>query len=347
MKLLKLVPDHTNLDFMRWRNLALVLSLIATVASLAFTVYRGLNLGVDFVGGQMIRVDLRRSRSTSSSCAARSIGCSSAKRASRSSAGPTTYQIRLPKPQGGDAAANARRRQVRADDRRSLSGRARSIRSKRCRARSARSWPRTARWRSASRCSGSRSTSGSGSNGSSASARWSRSAHDVAMTLGLFRLHPASGRPQRRRRVPDHRRLFAQRHGRHLRPDPRESAQVPEDGDPAAAQPVVERDAGANGGDLVDRADRARRADADRAGGHLRPRHRHLPRRPYRHLFVDLHFRRRCWSGSGSSPTASLRRRTATAPKRSPPDLVQQRPIFAVHAAAWPLPAPTLMRTSC
>ena len=56
MKLLKLVPDHTNLDFMRWRNLALVLSLIATVASLAFTVYRGLNLGVDFVGGQLVRV---------------------------------------------------------------------------------------------------------------------------------------------------------------------------------------------------------------------------------------------------------------------------------------------------
>ena len=26
MKLLKLVPDHTNLDFMRWRNLALILS---------------------------------------------------------------------------------------------------------------------------------------------------------------------------------------------------------------------------------------------------------------------------------------------------------------------------------
>ena len=58
MKLLKLVPDHTNLDFMRWRNLALVLSLIATVASLAFTAYRGLNLGVDFVGGELVRADL-------------------------------------------------------------------------------------------------------------------------------------------------------------------------------------------------------------------------------------------------------------------------------------------------
>ena len=87
MKLLKLVPDHTNLDFMRWRNLALVLSLIATVVSLAFTAYRGLNLGVDFVGGQLVRVT-SPSRSMPRSCAVRLRGYAWAKPASRSSAGP-------------------------------------------------------------------------------------------------------------------------------------------------------------------------------------------------------------------------------------------------------------------
>ena len=55
MKLLKLVPDNTNLDFMRWRNVALVLSIIATIASLALVGIKGLNLGVDFVGGQVVR----------------------------------------------------------------------------------------------------------------------------------------------------------------------------------------------------------------------------------------------------------------------------------------------------
>ena len=55
MKLLKLVPDNTNLDFMAWRNIALILSIIVTVASLVLVGVRGLNLGVDFVGGQMIR----------------------------------------------------------------------------------------------------------------------------------------------------------------------------------------------------------------------------------------------------------------------------------------------------
>lgn len=105
MKLLKLVPDNTNLDFMRWRNLALVLSTIATVASLAFTVWRGLNLGVDFVGGQLVRVtfaqpihvDELRSRVDSLHLGEASI---------QEFGGPKTFQIRLPKPSGGDAAAN-------------------------------------------------------------------------------------------------------------------------------------------------------------------------------------------------------------------------------------------------
>jgi preprotein translocase subunit SecF len=105
MKLLKLVPDHTNLDFMRWRNLALVLSLIATVASLAFTAYRGLNLGVDFVGGQLVRVtfvqpiDVDKLRG-------QVLGLQLGEASIQEFGGPKTYQIRLPKPEGGDAAAN-------------------------------------------------------------------------------------------------------------------------------------------------------------------------------------------------------------------------------------------------
>src|ERR671912_481520 len=55
MKLLKLVPDNTNIDFMGWRNVALVISILVTIASLEVVGVRGLNLGVDFVGGQMIR----------------------------------------------------------------------------------------------------------------------------------------------------------------------------------------------------------------------------------------------------------------------------------------------------
>jgi preprotein translocase subunit SecF len=105
MRLLKLVPDHTNVDFMRWRNLAVVLSSLLTIASLAFTAYRGLNLGVDFVGGQMVRVSFAQPidvEELRTRVDALHLGEASI----QEFGGPKSYQIRLPKPPGGDAAAN-------------------------------------------------------------------------------------------------------------------------------------------------------------------------------------------------------------------------------------------------
>ena len=105
MKLLKLVPENTNLDFMRWRNVALILSTIATVVSLSYTAYRGLNLGVDFVGGQLVRVsfaqliDAEQLRAKIDSLHLGEASISEF-------GGPKTFQIRLPKPPGGDTAAN-------------------------------------------------------------------------------------------------------------------------------------------------------------------------------------------------------------------------------------------------
>jgi preprotein translocase subunit SecF len=56
MKLLKLVPDNTNIKFLRWRVPFYVISLLLMAASITLVFTKGLNLGVDFVGGQMIRV---------------------------------------------------------------------------------------------------------------------------------------------------------------------------------------------------------------------------------------------------------------------------------------------------
>ena len=114
MKLLKLVPENTNLDFMRWRNVALILSLIATVVSISYTVYRGLNLGVDFVGGQLIRVsfsqpvDVERLRAQVDSLHLGEASISEF-------GGPKTFQIRLPKPPGDASAANSVAEHVKAE----------------------------------------------------------------------------------------------------------------------------------------------------------------------------------------------------------------------------------------
>jgi preprotein translocase subunit SecF len=106
MKLLKLVPENTNIDFMRWRNVALVISTLLTIASISYTVYKGLNLGIDFVGGEVIRaefvkpvhIDDLRARVDSMGAGDASI---------QALGNDRTYQIRLPKPPGPATASNA------------------------------------------------------------------------------------------------------------------------------------------------------------------------------------------------------------------------------------------------
>jgi preprotein translocase subunit SecF len=112
MRLLKLVPDNTNIDFMRWRNVALLLSILLTLASMALVAVRGLNLGVDFVGGQQIRatfsqpVSIEEVRAT---IRALDMGDASI----QEFGDPRTVQIRMGLPEGGEEAANAAASRVR------------------------------------------------------------------------------------------------------------------------------------------------------------------------------------------------------------------------------------------
>lgn len=56
MKALKLVPDETNINFIAMRYVAFAISLAIIVGSFALTAQKGLNFGIDFVGGTMIEV---------------------------------------------------------------------------------------------------------------------------------------------------------------------------------------------------------------------------------------------------------------------------------------------------
>ena len=56
MKLLKLIPDNTNIKFLRWRVPFYAVSLLLMALSIGLIGFKGLNLGVDFVGGQAVRV---------------------------------------------------------------------------------------------------------------------------------------------------------------------------------------------------------------------------------------------------------------------------------------------------
>ena len=52
MKLLKLVPEDTNIKFLKWRGSFYVFSMLLMAASWTLVMTKGLNYGVDFAGGQ-------------------------------------------------------------------------------------------------------------------------------------------------------------------------------------------------------------------------------------------------------------------------------------------------------
>ena len=113
MRLLKIVPDNTNVDFLRLRNVAFAISAALIAISIALIAIKGLNFGVDFAGGQMIRVtfqqpppiDALRDR----------VGSLGHGDASVQEAGNNReYSIRMPLPEGGEEGANRAASEVRA-----------------------------------------------------------------------------------------------------------------------------------------------------------------------------------------------------------------------------------------
>lgn len=105
MKLLKLVPDHTNIGFLRWRNVAMAVSVAMILASLVLVLTRGLNFGVDFAGGQLVRVtftqvpDLDKLREDVGAIADGDISI-------QQFGSPRDVAIRTPLPKGDKAAAD-------------------------------------------------------------------------------------------------------------------------------------------------------------------------------------------------------------------------------------------------
>ena len=56
MRHLKLIPDNTAFRFVKWRHVAVGLSLVVVVASAILLFTRGLNFGIDFEGGIVIEI---------------------------------------------------------------------------------------------------------------------------------------------------------------------------------------------------------------------------------------------------------------------------------------------------
>lgn len=104
MKLLKLVPDNTNIGFVRVRHWAFALTALLTVLAVAAVLARGLNLGVDFVGGLMIEARFQEAPQLDAVRA--NIDRLEVGEGSLQTFGdPRTVSIRLPTPQSSDEGA--------------------------------------------------------------------------------------------------------------------------------------------------------------------------------------------------------------------------------------------------
>jgi preprotein translocase subunit SecF len=104
VRLLRIVPDDTKFDFMRFRRISFPVSAILSVLAIAAYFTLGLNFGIDFIGGTLIEVqsktgpaDLARMRSTLN---ALNLGDIQLQRFGA----PTDVLIRIPQQPGGEEA---------------------------------------------------------------------------------------------------------------------------------------------------------------------------------------------------------------------------------------------------
>ncbi|KPF73317.1 preprotein translocase subunit SecF [alpha proteobacterium AAP81b] len=100
---LKIVPDNTNIGFVRIRHIAFALTLLLTIGSAVLLGVRGLNLGVDFVGGLTMEVEFPKPPALDSlRTEVDSLGVG--RSALQEFGNPRNILIRLPLPEGDQTA---------------------------------------------------------------------------------------------------------------------------------------------------------------------------------------------------------------------------------------------------
>ena len=59
MRLLRIVPDDTKFDFMRFRRISFPVSAMLSIAAIMLYFFHGLNFGIDFIGGTLMEVQTK------------------------------------------------------------------------------------------------------------------------------------------------------------------------------------------------------------------------------------------------------------------------------------------------
>jgi preprotein translocase subunit SecF len=104
MRLLRIVPDDTKFDFMRFRRISFPLSALMSILAISLYFFHGLNFGIDFKGGMLIEIlnkagpaDLSKIRSSLNSLGLGEVQL-------QQFGAPDDVLIRVAEQPGGDAA---------------------------------------------------------------------------------------------------------------------------------------------------------------------------------------------------------------------------------------------------
>jgi preprotein translocase subunit SecF len=104
VRLLRIVPDDTKFDFMRFRRISFPVSAMLSIAAIALYFFHGLNFGIDFVGGTLMEVQTKAGPADLSKMRATIGGLKLGDFQLQQFGAPNDVLIRISEQPGGDAA---------------------------------------------------------------------------------------------------------------------------------------------------------------------------------------------------------------------------------------------------
>src|SRR5689334_4313816 len=114
MRLLRIVPDDTKFDFMRFRRISFPMSAVLSIVAITLFFTHGLNFGIDFVGGTLMEVQSKSGPANLSQMRSTLNGLGLGEVQLQQFGGPTDVLVRLAEQPGGDAAQQAAVAKVRS-----------------------------------------------------------------------------------------------------------------------------------------------------------------------------------------------------------------------------------------
>ena len=103
-RLLRIVPDNTRFDFMRFRRISFPISAMLSIAAILLYFYHGLNFGIDFIGGTLIEVQTKANPADLAKMRATMSGLNLGEFQLQEFGAPNDVLIRISEQPGGDQA---------------------------------------------------------------------------------------------------------------------------------------------------------------------------------------------------------------------------------------------------